>query len=142
MIYKSFIRRHLDYGYITYGKGSISRIPDICRCHSSMLRQSLYIDLGLESLQSRWWYGKVIFFYKIINGLTPKYVFDIIPVSNDSCYNTRAQSKSKCIQFYTRTKTFINNFSLFRIKEWNQLDAKIRNLSSVFRFKKIAFNLF
>ena len=28
-----------------------------------------------------------------MNGLTPKYLFDIIPVSNDSCYNTRVQSK-------------------------------------------------
>ena len=33
------------------------------------------------------------FFKNILNGLTPKYEFDIIPVSNGRCYNTKAQSK-------------------------------------------------
>ena len=56
-----------------------------------MSRESLYKELGLESLQIRRWYGKMIFFYKISNGLTPKYLSDTIRVSNDSCYNTRAQ---------------------------------------------------
>ena len=31
-------------------------------------------------------------------------IFDIIPVSNDSYYNTRTQSKSEITTFYTRTK--------------------------------------
>ena len=75
-------------------------------------------------------------FYKILNGLTLKYLFDIIPVSNDSRYNTIAQSKSKLTQFYTRTKSFSNSFFPFCIKEWNKLDDKIRNLPSVSGFKK------
>ena len=53
--------------------------------------ESLYKELGLEPLESRGWYRKMILFYKISNDLTPMYLFDIIPVSNDSCYNTRAQ---------------------------------------------------
>ena len=63
-------------------------------------------------------------------------MFDIISVSNDNCYNTRAQSKLQLNQFYTRTKSFRNSLFPFIIKEWNQLDAKIRNLPSVSRFKK------
>ena len=35
-----------------------------------------------------------------------------------------------------KTKSFSNTFFLFCIKEWNKLDAKIRNLPSVSRFKK------
>ena len=69
----------------------------------------------------------MIFIYKIVTGLTPKYLFDIIPVSNNSCYNIRAQSKSGITQFYTRTKRFSNTFFPFSIKGWNKLDAKIRN---------------
>ena len=60
-------------------------------------RESLYKELGLESLQSRRWCRKMKFFYKT-NGLTPKYLFDIIPASNDSCCNTRAQSKLEITQ--------------------------------------------
>ena len=41
----------------------------------------------------------MMFFGKILNGLTPEYIFDILPVSNDGCYNTRAQSKLKFTQF-------------------------------------------
>ena len=61
----------------------------------------------------------------------PKYLFDIISVSNDSCYNTRAQSKWELTQFYTRTKSLSNIFFPFCIKEWK----RIRNLLSVSEFK-------
>ena len=37
----------------------------------------------------------MIFFYKILNDITPKYWFDITPVLNDICYNTRVESKSE-----------------------------------------------
>ena len=40
----------------------------------------------------------MVFFYKILNGLTPKCLFD-------SCYNTRAQPKWELTQFYKRTKS-------------------------------------
>ena len=50
----------------------------------------------------------MIFFYKILNGITPKYLFHIIPATNDSCIK----------------------------KEWNKLYAKIINLSSVSKYKK------
>ena len=78
----------------------------------------------------------MIFFDKILNYLTPKYLFDITPVSNDSCYNTRAKSKAELTQYYTKTKSFSNTLFLFCIKKWNKLDAKIRNLPSVSRFKR------
>ena len=45
----------------------------------------------------------MIFFNKILDGLTPKYLFDFIPVFNDSCYKTRAQSKTELTPFYSRT---------------------------------------
>ena len=77
----------------------------------STLSESLYKELGLESPQSRRWYRKMIFFYKILNGWTPKYLFDIIPLSNGNCYNTRTQSKSELTLFYTSTKSFSNTFS-------------------------------
>ena len=94
----------------------------------------VYKELG--SLQCRLWYWKILFFYEILKVSTPKYVFDIIPVSNGNCYNTRAQSKSEFTWLYTKTKSF--NSALFPscIKEWNLLDAKSRNLPSVFRSKK------
>ena len=115
-IYKSFVRPHLDDGDIIYdnpaNKSLINKLEKVqyqaCLAITGSIqgtsRESAYKELGLESLQSRRWYGKIIFFYKVLNGPTPKYLFDIILVSNDSCYNTRAQSKSKLTQFLYQNK--------------------------------------
>ena len=97
-------------------------------------RESLYRVLGLECLQTRWWYRKMILFYKILNGLEPKYLFDILPVSKNRHYSTRNQSKLELGQFFTRTKSFSNSFFPYCIKEWNKLDPKIKNLPSALSF--------
>ena len=59
----------------------------------------------------------MILFYKILNSLTPKYLFDIIPVFNDRWYNTKVESKSELTQFYSKTKSFTKTFFPFCIKE-------------------------
>ena len=64
----------------------------------------------------------MIFFYKILNSLTPKYLFDIAPVWNDIYYNTRAQLKFELTRLYTRL--FSNTVFPFNIKEWNKLSQK------------------
>ena len=76
----------------------------------------------------------MILFYKILNCQNAKYIFDVIPESNDCCCNTKASSKSEILE---QKKSFSNTFFLFCIKEGSKLDAKIRNLSSISRFKKL-----
>ena len=71
------------------------------------------------------------------NFLTPKYLLDTISPSNDSCYSKIAQSISELTQFYRKTRTFNNTFFLFCIKEENKLDAKIKTLPTISRFKKL-----
>ena len=79
----------------------------------------------------------MIFCYKVLNGLTPKSLFDIIRYRM-TYIPIQEHSKSEQIytQFYSRTKSFGSTFFPFCIKEWNKLDTKIRNLSSVSKFKK------
>ena len=115
-IYKSFVRQPLDYGDIIYdnsvNESLINKLEKLqyqaCLAITGAIqgtsRKSIYKEHGFESLQIRWWYRKMIFFYKILNGLTPNYLHDIIPVSNDSCYNTRSQSKLELTQFYITKK--------------------------------------
>ena len=96
---KSFVRPHLDVIYDNpVNESLIKKLEKVqfqaCLAITEAIqgtpRESLYKKLELESLQSRRWYRKTIFFSKILNDLTPKYLFDITPVSNGSCYNTRA----------------------------------------------------
>ena len=59
----------------------------------------------------------MIFFYKILNGLAPKYLFDILPVSKNRQYSTKSQSNLELSQFFIRTKSFNNSFFPYCIKE-------------------------
>ena len=92
-IYKSFIRPHLDYGdiicdqaynvsfhptleFIQYN--SALTITGAIRVTSS---EKLYNGLGLETLEKRRWYRKLCCFNKVCQSHSPKYFFNIIPVT-------------------------------------------------------------
>ena len=93
-IYKSFLRPRLDYGDVIYdnpiNKSLINKLEKFqyqaCLAITGVIQgmslECLYKELRLESLQSRLWYRKMIFFHNILNGLTSKYLFDIILVLN------------------------------------------------------------
>ena len=68
-------------------------------------------------------------FFKWSNTKIPIWYYTCI-----ECYDTKAQSKSKLTQFHNRTAR--TSVIPYCIKEWNKLDAKIRNLPFVSRFKK------
>ena len=85
-IYKSFIIPHLDYADIIYSKpsnGSFKNKIEKVQYRASFAEtgaiqgtslERLYHELGLESLTDRRWIQKLVFFYKTVNGLSPKYL--------------------------------------------------------------------
>ena len=60
-------------------------------------REHLYHELGLESLVDRRWCRKLTFFYKIVNGLAPKYLANYLNINDDQVYKTRAALKIKIL---------------------------------------------
>ena len=82
-IYKYFVRPHLDYGDILYDKPNNENFQNklekvqyrdclaITGAIQGTSRIKLYDELGLHSLIKRRWCNKLIFFYKIMNGLLP-----------------------------------------------------------------------
>ena len=72
--------------------------------------EKLFAELGWESLQERRTKHKLIIFYKIINGLTPRYLTDLISplVQETAPYSLR---NSDDIQtFHANTNLFYNSF--------------------------------
>ena len=73
-IYKSFVRPHLDYGDIIYGKAFIGYFQKrlesiqynaalaIIGAIRGPFRDKLYSEIGLESLLDRRWYRKLCVF--------------------------------------------------------------------------------
>ena len=83
--------------------------------------EKLFVELGWESLQSRRNKHKLILFYKILHGLTPDYLYDLVPplVQDTTSYNLR---NSDNIQNYrARSNLFLNSFFPSTIRAWNDL---------------------
>ena len=84
------VKPHLDYGDILYDQAfnlpfhqKLESIQyraclTITGAIRGTSREKVYQGLGLESLQSRWWYGKLAMFYKIYKNKSPFNLFKVI----------------------------------------------------------------
>ena len=90
-IYKAFIRPHLDYGDVIFDQAfnnSFHQRLESIQYNAALAitgairgtsKEKLYQELGFESLQSRRWFQKLSFFYKIIKNELPPYFYHLIP---------------------------------------------------------------
>ena len=91
IIYKLFIRPHLDYGDVVYDQPSNDAFSNkletvqynaalaITGAIKGTSREKLYQELGLEYLQQRRWMRRLCLFYKVVSTKLPAYIYDIIP---------------------------------------------------------------
>ena len=148
-IYKSFIRPHLDYGYIIYDpayNASFHQKIDSIQYNAALAikgairrtsKETLYDKLGLETLEKGRWCRKLCCFFKILRYKYPKYLFNIIPTSV-STYNTRNTNNN--LLFKVKLNLFQNSFFPSAVIEWNKLDLNICNSESLNIFKKTLLN--
>ena len=142
-IYKSFIRPHLDYGYITYSKAyNTSFHQNLAKIqHNSALaitgsirgtsKENLYQELIRTSRKWRW-YRKLLF-YKIFNKQSPTYLLNIIFVSSSS-YFENVSSKMFLLEW--DVIFFKNSFFLSTVIQWNQIDKITQKSDSLNICKK------
>ena len=94
---------------------------------------SLFMEHGLESLQTRRNKHKLITFYKIMHGLVPHYISDLIPpVINQT--NNYALRNVDHIQSFRSNSNFFSNSSL---KHGITLPNEVREMTFVLAFKNI-----
>ena len=88
-----------------------------------------------ETLQERRSKHKLIIFYKILNGLTPEYLSDLMPplVSGTNPKNLRNSDNVQSIR--ARTNIFFNSFFSSTIRAWNNFSEDIRNANTFNTFK-------
>ena len=145
-IYISFIRPFLEYCDSVWNNSSTEAKKQLEAIHIEAARTVTSIsklcsitrlldDLGWESLQSRRNKHKLTIFYKIMNGLTPNYLSDLLPplVHETTSYNLR---NSNHIQTAHANKNlFFNSFTPSTIRSWNSLSDDIKSATSVASFK-------
>ena len=100
-------------------------------------RGKLYQVLGFESLQQRRWYRKLCCLFKIINNQSPSYLFQLVPSPNTRYF---ARNSENIPQLRKEHEFFKNSFSPSTIKEWTNLEPKIRKSKRISIFKSNLLN--
>ena len=91
----------------------------------------LYKELGLESLESRWYFRRLCCFYKIKTFGLPSYLSNLIS-SGVHSYNTR--NSEDVVTYHCITDTFKYSFLPWTIFKWNKLDLTLyRSSYKIFR---------
>ena len=148
IMYKSFIRPILEYGdvllsNITEGQSyKIECVQKRCgRIVSGAIRgtsrDTLYRELGWESLTQRRDKHRVFLLHKIVHGNAPNYLKDILPnnVGTRTLYSLRNAVNIDTDPFKTRTVTFYKSFFPDTIRVWNMLDPRLRSITDLDQFK-------
>ena len=93
-IYKSFIRRHLDYADVIFDKpnnATFSNQIELAQHNAALaitgsirgtFKKKLDQELRFEKMQGRMWFQRLCFFYKILNNQAPGYLFSLLPQPN------------------------------------------------------------
>ena len=80
---------------------------------------------------------KTYFFYKIVNGFLHDYLYLYLDFFSEENYPLRSTASSKLRPFSSRTISFKKTFFPYCVKEWNNLNADIKNAISLNIFKKL-----
>ena len=103
-IYKSFIRSHLDYANVIFGKSSNATFSNqiqsvqynaalaITGAIRGTSKEKLYQEIGFETMKESRWFQRLCSFYKILNNQIPGYLYSLRSPPNRH-YNTRKYSK-------------------------------------------------
>ena len=128
-MYKMYVRPHLDYGDIIYHnqlKDSMQLLESVqyqaalivTGCWKGSSKIKLYADLGWESLSDRRHIRRLSMFYRIKNGLSPRYLAERV---RDTPLVT--------------TNRYANSFFPYCQLYWSNLDTSIKDLPSLSQFK-------
>ena len=125
-IYFAFIRPLLEYSDSVWDNCSNECKTQLESIHNEAARivsggtklssiQKLLEELAWETLQERRSKHKLVIFYKIVNGLTPEYLSDLLTplVSDTNPYNLRYSdnsSLSRCATLCRTTLRLMNHF--------------------------------
>ena len=129
IIYKSFVRPHLDYGDLIYDQPnneSFCQQIESAQYNASVAiavgikgtsRLKLYNEIGLEPLKSRRWFRKLCTIYKIKSTGLPSYLYDLIA---KSCHIYNTRSVEDLAMLYSRTDIF--SIRLFLLQYQNGIN--------------------
>jgi hypothetical protein len=97
-------------------------------------RSKLYSELGWEPLYKRREKQKLILLYKIINGLTPYYMYDMIQPYTENIHDNNLRQQISGDNFrlpFCTTVSYSKSFIPCTLRLWNGLPASTKSSPSV-----------
>ena len=145
-MYISFVRPLLEYCDSVWDNASADSKKQLDAVHIEAARiitgttklcsiEKLLSDLGWESLQNRRNKHKLIIFYKIINGLAPNYLLDLVPPIIQETTNYNLRNADDIQTLHARTNLYYNSFFPSTIRAWNSLPEDTKQSPSISSFK-------
>ena len=146
IMYFSFVRPIMEYGDIIfdncplYYKERIEKINvEAARIVTGATKlvslQLLYKECGWDTLEKRREHHKLIQFYKMINGLTPEYLSNLIPQQHNQMHRYNTRQSDNIINIQCKTTHHYQSFLPSAIRLWNALPIHVRESNSIQSFK-------
>ena len=102
-------------------------------------RDKLNEELGWEPLHLRRWSRQLTVFYKIMHGLTPKYLVDPVPPLRRHLFGTNIRNELHPMRW--RTQRFKNSFYPDAVNSWNNIGPELRETDKISLFKSVLAGL-
>jgi hypothetical protein len=147
IMYMSFVRPLLEYADVLWD-GCFERDAEslelvqrrAARIVSGAIRGTptvnVYKELAWEPLSKRRERHKLIMFFKIVNGMTPASLSDLLLPRVDERTRYNLRNTADFTNFACRTETFKRSFFPSTTILWNSLPVCIRNSTSIREFKR------
>ena len=146
VIYFSFVRPVFEYADVVWGhaprhqiyydlleKLQLEAARIVTGTNRSMSRVKLYEETSWEPLSIRREKHRLILFYKMVNGMAPSHLANLLPGVRHSRYNLR--NLNNLNQPFCRTETYRQSFIPATTKDWNSLPQNITSAATLGIFK-------
>ena len=145
-MYTSFILPLLEYCDSVWDNASLESKKKLDGIHIEAGRiitgatklcsiEKLLVELGWDTLQSRRNKHKLVTFYKIIHGLSPNYLQNLVPPLVQETNNYNLRNANNIQTFASNTNLFYNSFFPSSVRAWNALPGETRQATTVTAFK-------
>ena len=121
-------KKKLDAIHIEAGR-IISGATKLCSV------ERLLVELGWDSLKKKKRNKhKLVIFYRIMHGLCPNYLRDLVPSLVHETSNYILRNANNIQTFASNTNVFYNSFFPSSVRAWNSLSEEIKQTSSLSAF--------
>ena len=151
---------HIDYADVIYNQPSTESFSQkiesvqykaalaITGAIQDTSRETIYMELSLESIKSRRWFRRLCYMFKIMNNQAPEYLNNLIPKRKQSfnsrnIYISSYNCRTEYFKFSFPLPHLTNRSTLIRVSEIHKQSMYLKKLFPFIRpLENSLFNIF